>query len=185
MNPRQARRRNGVRPGKRAAAVTPVTVRPITVGEAFPLRRRHLRPSLPAASSRYAGDDHPAAIHLGAFADVRGSGKLVAVVSFLPRTEHGEISTAVYELQGLVTVPWARNQGIGAHLVAEGITELISRGVSCLWCDGRTPAKSFYERLGFSAVGAEFVTPATGPHYRFVKELGKRANGSGEPEREV
>jgi hypothetical protein len=54
-----------------------------------------------------------------------------------------------------------------------------------IWCDGRTPATSFYERLGFSAVGEEFVTPATGPHYRFVKELGNRENGSGEPEREV
>lgn len=165
--------------------MTPVAVRPITVGDALPLRRRHLRPALPAAASRYAGDDHPAAIHFGAFADVRESEELVGVVSFLPRTEQGEISTAVYELQGMVTVPWVRNQGIGAQLVADGITELISRGVNGIWCDGRTPATSFYERLGFSAVGEEFVTPATGPHYRFVKSLGNRANGSGEPGREV
>ncbi len=77
------------------------------------------------------------------------------------------------------------NQGIGAQLVTDGIVELKSRGVIRIWCDGRTPATSFYVRLGFSAVGEEFVTPATGPHYRFVKELGNRENGSGEPECEV
>jgi GNAT superfamily N-acetyltransferase len=146
--------------------VTSVAIRSITADEAFPLRREHLRPALPVAASRYSGDDDPAALHCGALT----SGQLVGVVSFLPRNEQGEASTQVYELQGLVTLPSVRNRGIGAQLVEVGIALLAGRAAR-IWCDGRTPAMSFYQRLGFSAVGKEFVTPATGPHYRFVRDL--------------
>ena len=90
---------------------------------------------------------------------------------FSPGTEQGEVETAVYQLQGMVTRPTMRNASIGTRLVQEGITRLIAMGVVRVWCDGRTPARSFYERLGFHSVGEEFVTPATGPHYRFVRDL--------------
>ena len=94
------------------------------------------------------------------------------MVSFLPRTEEGEVDTGVYELQGMVTIPAARNEGVGSILVQEGLARLAALGAHRVWCDGRTPATSFYERLGFHAVGEEFITPATGPHYRFVMDIG-------------
>ena len=136
------------------------------------MRRYLLRPTLPAAGSRYNGDDHPAAIHLGAFADLGGGDELVGVVSFLPRTGQEEVGTRVYQLQGMVTLPAVRNQGIGAKLADYGIALLMERGATAVWCNGRTPARSFYERLSFRAVGEEFITPGTGPHYRFVRVLG-------------
>lgn len=148
-----------------------ITVRSIVVAEAFPLRRYLLRPMLPAAASRYSGDDHPDALHLGAFADLGGVEELVGVVSFLPQTEKGEVSRQEYQLQGMVTLPAVRNQSIGARLTDHGIALLAKRGATRIWCNGRTPATSFYVRLGFRAVGDEFVTPGTGPHYRFVRDL--------------
>ena len=144
-----------------------VTIRSITANEAFPLRRKHLRPTLPAAASRFPGDDDPAALHFGAVA----GGELVGAISFLPRDQQGEASIREYQLQGVITLPSVRNTGIGARLVEEGIAQLAAHRVMRIWCDGRAPATSFYERLGFSAVGDEFVAPATGPHLRFVRDL--------------
>ena len=144
-----------------------VTIRSITANEAFPLRRKHLRPTLPAAASRFPGDEDPAALHFGAVA----GGELVGAVSFLPRDQQGEASTREYQLQGAITLPSVRNTGIGARLVEEGIARLAAHRTMRVWCDGRTPATSFYERLGFSAVRDEFVASATGPHSRFVRDL--------------
>ena len=147
------------------------TTRVISPAEAFPMRRYLLRPMLPARASRYAGDDLPGAIHLGAYADLGGGEELVGVVSFLPQTENGAVSSRVYQLQGMVTLPAVRNEGIGARLVHHGITMLRERDAEKIWCNGRTPAAPFYERLGFVRVGEEFITPGTGPHYRFVRSL--------------
>lgn len=143
----------------------------ISVADAFPLRRYVLRPMLPAEASHYEGDDDSAAVHLGAFADLGAGRELVGVVSFLPRGEDGEPSEQVFELQAMVTLPAVRNSGVGARLARHGIAVLEDRGISRVWCNGRAPARSFYERLGFRAVGEVFLTPGTGPHYRFVKDL--------------
>jgi len=146
-------------------------IRPVTVSEAFPMRRYLLRPMLPAAASRYPGDDHPAAVHLGAFADLGESEELVGIASFLPRDQAGRVATREYQLQGIVTLPAVRGEGIGARLVTEGTRLLSGRGVTSLWCNGRTGASTFYDRLGFRPAGEEFTTPGTGPHYRFLLDL--------------
>ena len=148
-----------------------ISIRSITASEAFPMRRFLLRPMLAANASRYGEDDHPLAIHLGAFADLGYGDEMVGVVSFLPRTEQGEPSNDTYQIKGMVTLPAVRDQGIGAKLAGHGIALLVERGSASVWCNGRTPARSFYERLGFRAVGEEFSTPGTGPHYRFVRDL--------------
>ena len=141
-------------------------IRSISADDAFPLRRRYLRPGLPPRASRYEGDGNPAAFHLGAFSV---EGELVGVVSFLPDT--GEADGDVYELQAMVILPTMRSAGLGTRLAQEGIARLIARGATRVWCDGRTAATTFYERMGFQPIGEEFITAATGPHYRFVMNL--------------
>ena len=71
----------------------------------------------------------------------------------------------------MVTRSEMRNTGIGTRLVEHGITFVQERAATRLWCEGRTPTTSFYERLGFRAGGEEYETPATGPHFRFEKDL--------------
>lgn len=95
----------------------------------------------------------------------------MGIVSFLPQTQGGEFNPRVYQLQGMVTLPAVRNQGIGARLAKHGMTLLHECSAEEVWCNGRTPAGHFYERLGFDRVGEEFITPGTGPHYRFVRSL--------------
>ena len=149
--------------------MTTVTIRAIAAAEAFPMRRYLLRPMLAGQASRYPGDDLPDAVHLGAFADLGGGEELVGVVSFLPQNQEGAYHSRMYQLQGMVTLPAVRNQGIGARLADHGMTLLRDRNAEEVWCNGRTPATRFYERLGFNRVGTEFITPGTGPHYRFVR----------------
>lgn len=136
------------------------------------MRRFLLRPMLAARDSHYEGDDLPGAIHLGAFADLGGGEEeMVGIVSFLPQSENGEFNPREYQLQGMVTLPAVRNEGIGARLAQHGITAVRAQGGEKVWCNGRTPAGQFYERLGFDRVGEEFITPGTGPHYRFTRSL--------------
>ncbi|MEQ1898473.1 MAG: hypothetical protein ABL971_13920 [Vicinamibacterales bacterium] len=46
-----------------------------------------------------------------------------------------------------------------------------ARRATMLWCNGRTPALGFYTRLGFTAVGEEFVVPHSGPHYVMTRAV--------------
>jgi predicted N-acetyltransferase YhbS len=147
------------------------SIRVITPAEAFPMRRYLLRPMLASQASQYPGDDLPGAVHLGAFADLGGGDELVGIVSFLPQTPEGQFNPRIFQLQGMVTLPAVRHEGIGARLANHGITVLHQRHAAEIWCNGRTPAAAFYERLGFDRVGEEFNTTGTGPHYRFVRYL--------------
>jgi GNAT superfamily N-acetyltransferase len=151
--------------------MTPATIRLISAVEAFPMRRYLLRPMLAGKASRYQGDDFPLSFHLGAFADLGGGEELVGIVSFLPQNQEGEFDSRVYQLHGMVTLPAVRNEGIGTRLVEHGAALLRERHALEIWCNGRTPATPFYERMGFARVGEEFITPGTGPHYRFVRRL--------------
>jgi GNAT superfamily N-acetyltransferase len=146
-----------------------IDVREITAELAFPLRRSMLRPMLPPSASRYDGDADDGALHLGAFDGHDRDRRLLGVASFVPRNEDGEIAASIYRLRGMAAV--VRNHGVGTALVEHGLRELGARGALRVWCEGRTAAAGFYERLGFRRVGEEFVNPGTGPHFRFIIDL--------------
>ena len=142
-------------------------IRAIGADEAFPLRHGVLRPALPPSASRYPLDEFAAAVHLGMFV----SGMLVSVGSFLPEALEDGAVDGVFRLRGMVTLPDRRRRGHGGALLARGIAVLALRDGRVLWCNGRTGALTFYRWHGFEAVGEEFVTPGTGPHFRLVRAL--------------
>jgi GNAT superfamily N-acetyltransferase len=76
----------------------------------------------------------------------------------------------------MATLANVRNRGIGGLLLSECIAHARRAGGRYFWCNGRSSARRFYERHGLRAVGEEFLSPDTGPHYLFVLELG-RAGG--------
>ena len=71
----------------------------------------------------------------------------------------------------MASAPHVRGQGYGARALRFGIAEVKKRGGALLWCNARTGAVWFYERLGFSTVGEEFDIPPIGPHYVMEIEL--------------
>lgn len=96
-------------------------------------------------------------------------GRLLSVGSFLPDPQEDGVGEGVFRLRGMVTLPELRGQGIGGRLLDHGVALVARQGGNVVWCNGRTGALPFYRRHGFEAVGNEFETPGTGPHFRFVR----------------
>jgi GNAT superfamily N-acetyltransferase len=118
----------------------------------YDLRARVLRPGRPREESRFAGDDDPATVHLGAFLD----GRCVGIATLVQ--EHG------LRLRGMAVEPKLQGRGIGAALVRH-VQQIAAQAGQDLWCNARTSAAGFYRKLGWVVEGDVFDIPAIGPHY--------------------
>jgi predicted GNAT family N-acyltransferase len=141
----------------------------LTRDEILHLRHSVLRPGLPEDTARYPGDADPQAFHLAFRAD---DGTVISCVSFYPEPLDGE---PAWRFRGMATAPGQRGQGIGGKLLEAGVAEVVRRGGRLVWCNGRTTARAFYERHGFSARGEEFDAPPAGPHYLMIRPLSPRS----------
>lgn len=115
----------------------------ITTNEALPVRHRVLWPDKPMSFCLVEGDDF--ATHYGAFVDAQ----LVSVASVY-------IDGFQARLRKFATLPQYQGQGIGSRDIAHIMAELQRQSISYFWCDARTTAVGFYQRLGLSVEGAEF-----------------------------
>lgn len=146
-------------------------VRSVPAAATRPLRAQILRPGQPPERLVYPGDDHPQALHAGAF----DGDTLVGIATIYPEPppeEHrGPIPDtafrdgAAFRLRGMATVPEARGTGAGRLLLERCYAHVREQGAAVLWCNARTPAVGFYERLGMQTVGDEFGIEGIGPHY--------------------
>jgi predicted GNAT family N-acyltransferase len=132
-----------------------------------PLRHKILRPQWPVADSHYPEDALPTTLHLGAF----DGETLVGCATALLMPPPGSTDIA-YQLRGMAVEAPYRNQGLGAEVLQalEGL--VASKGISLMWCNGRTVAKNFYERAGWRTVGEEFDLRGV-PHFIMNKTLVK------------
>jgi GNAT superfamily N-acetyltransferase len=142
-------------------------IQTIAVEQARILRRAVLRPDLPPEASVFPGDDEPTSLHFGAFE----SDDLVGIATLIQDPFPVGGADSDWRLRGMATVPKVRNRGIGGMLLSRCIVYVHGVGGSCVWCNGRSSARRFYERHGLRAIGEEFVSPHTGPHFLFVLEL--------------
>ena len=159
-------RRCGVKTG-RVHTNTTVTVDEVPADVTYALRRAVLRPD--GGEVTWAGDEDPATFHLAARS---ADGEVVGVVRFSPaacawRPDAG----APWQLRGMATAPGLRGAGIGRQLLVDGLARVTARGGDLVWCDARTTAAGFYERMGFSVVTEPFDKPGIGPHVGMVKDL--------------
>lgn len=142
-------------------------IREVTAEATRPIRREVLKPGLPESEVHLPGDEHPSTFHLGAFeADC-----LVGVATFIPEACPVGGGDCDWRLRGMATLAPVRDRGIGGRLLDAGIAKAAQLGGVRVWCNGRTSARRFYERHGFIAVGDEFESPYTGPHFLFVLDL--------------
>jgi GNAT superfamily N-acetyltransferase len=138
--------------------VSGFVVAPVTLEQTRPLRRAVLRPH--QTLEQVAAGEGEGAFAVGAFA----AGELVAVGFVLPEGEPGD-----WRIRGMATEPAARGRGAGAAVLAALIAHASAAGARRIWCHGRSPARSLYERAGMRAISEEFELPEIGPH--FVMEL--------------
>ncbi|WP_298814716.1 GNAT family N-acetyltransferase [Chloroflexus sp.] len=136
-------------------------IRPISAAATRPLRQRILRPHQAIDELVYPRDDHPLALHVGAFV----ADQLVGIASFAPESCPAAPAQAAWRLRGMGVLPAAQRQGLGKALLQAGIAHARRHAGDLIWCHGRTSALPFYRAQGFVTWGDEFVVPQTGPHY--------------------
>jgi predicted GNAT family N-acyltransferase len=150
---------------------------PVTVGEVAPevtyaLRGAVLRPDGGAVT--WAGDEDPATLHLAA----RIGELVIGVVRFSPAPcPWRPLATAAWQLRGMATDAAVRGRGAGRALVEDGLQRVAARGADLVWCDARTTAAGFYERMGFTVATDEFDKPGIGPHLGMLIELSRPEPG--------
>jgi RimJ/RimL family protein N-acetyltransferase len=133
----------------------PLTVRPIDLAQTRPLRQAVLRPH--NTLEELADHEAAGALAVGAF---DGEGRLVATGLVGRDGEDGG-----WRIRGMATVPEVRGQGAGAAVLDVLVEQAQQRGATHIWCNARSPARTFYERAGFAVVSGEFELPEIGPHF--------------------
>jgi GNAT superfamily N-acetyltransferase len=142
-------------------------IRPITSTEARTVRLPVLRAGLPPESAVLDRDDDPGTRHFGAFDGER----LVGVATFFAEPCPIRPGPRAWRLRGMATIADMQGRGAGSSLVAKGVGIATAAGAALMWCNARTSARGFYEKLGFVAEGDEFELPVAGPHFVMIKDL--------------
>jgi GNAT superfamily N-acetyltransferase len=143
----------------------PMQIVEVKAERPVPLRHKILRPEMPLEASIYPEDHLPGTLHLAAF----DGEALVGCATALPKSPPGRMDAA-YQLRGMAVEALYRNQGLGAQLLQRLETAVAARGITLMWCNGRTVAQSFYERAGWRTEGDEFDLVGI-PHFVMVKML--------------
>jgi ribosomal protein S18 acetylase RimI-like enzyme len=141
-----------------AATVPELAVRPVPVAQTRTLRQAVLRPH--QTTDELAAHEPPDAFAVGAF----DGEELVAVGVVGPEGGPGS-----WRVRGMATALHARGRGAGKAVLDALVRHAATEGASRVWCNARTPARSLYERAGFTVASEEFELPEIGPH--FVMEL--------------
>ncbi|GAB7332648.1 hypothetical protein MBLNU13_g04408t2 [Cladosporium sp. NU13] len=138
----------------------------IAAEDTYKLRHEVLWPNASLQEVQLAVD--PVCIHLGAFAhqqeDSTKARTPIGVITIhvsKPKDEStsAEPSSGTLEAQfrKLAVAPEWQGRGIGSKLVEQAGVVAIGAGAHSLWCDARTSALAFYERLGMQTEGSSFM----------------------------
>lgn len=140
-------------------------IRSADASEVVPLRHAVLRPGQPVEAARWSGDDDPTTRHYVAEDPELG---IIGVASLLRAPPDGESGPA-WQLRGMAVDERMRGRGVGAAMLRYIEVELGEP----LWCNARTSAEGFYEKLGWRGVGEVFDKPGVGPHRRMIRSAGR------------
>lgn len=110
---------------------------------ALPIRHKVLWPNKSESFCKVNGDE--TALHYGIFVNA----KLVSVASIY-------INGKSARLRKFATLPDFQGQGLGSRLIIDILNQLKERNIEILWCDARTTAVGFYQKLGMKQQGKEF-----------------------------
>jgi len=160
--------------------VQPV-IRPITAAETFPLRLSVLRPGRPLSAAKFPGDDAATTHHFGAFRDRQLLGIASLFLAELPEMP----GLSAFQLRGMAVAPEARGTGLGRALTLACISFAREKGLQILWCNARTYAVGFYQKLGLRIIGDEFNIPDVGPHFHMWLRLNEQTRSKAARDRAI
>lgn len=136
-----------------------VQVKQISHEETYEIRKDVLRRNI-TLTEKNIEDLLITTFHFGGFVD----GKLIGIATFI-QNDNTLFDGFQYRLRGMATLDAYQGKGIGGSVLKEAIKFLKEKNVEVLWCNARTSALNFYQKLGFKAVGTEFDVYLIGPHY--------------------
>ncbi|MFN8720933.1 MAG: GNAT family N-acetyltransferase [Rhodospirillales bacterium] len=152
-------------------SVAGLSVGSATFEAVFPVRRAVLRPTLPPAESRYAGDDHPAVAYVAGWLD----GHIVSVATVFPEPcpwRTGAVDAdRHWRLRGMATLDGHKGRGVGAAVLRAAIDRAVAGGAALMWFEAREDAVPFYLRHGFRPEGEPWTLPVTGVQRHMWAEL--------------
>jgi GNAT superfamily N-acetyltransferase len=128
-----------------------LSVRALPIEQTRALRHAVLRPHQDIAE--LAAHETAGAYAVGAY-----DGEELVAVGFVAPDGDG------WRVRGMATAPPARGRGAGAAVLDALVAYATAQGATRVWAKVRTPARSLYERAGFSVVSEEFELPDIGPH---------------------
>lgn len=142
-----------------------VIIRAARADEIIDLRWRILRAGLERSTACFDGDDETTTHHFVAEQD----GRIIGCVTILRRPWDGQ---PAWQLRGMAVEPSLQRRGVGRQLVDVVESTVTEEPYSLqLWCNARTPASAFYQKLGWEIASGEFVIPTAGPHVKMTKRL--------------
>lgn len=96
---------------------------------------------------------------------------MVSVASFYFEN-HPEIPNEYqFRLRGMATDSEHRDKGLSSELLRVAFPIIKNNHVEIVWCNARSSAVGFYEKVGFKKIGSEFEIPDIGPHYLMIKHI--------------
>jgi len=134
---------------------------PLTL--ALGLRSSVLRNGLPLEQCMFPTDELEGVFHLAYEVD----GKIGTVATFFPQnlpTHHN----MGYQLRGMATDPAFNRKGFGTAVLHFAIEYIKKTNAGYIWCNARSSAVKFYEKLGFELISDEFQIDGIGPHYKMI-----------------
>jgi GNAT superfamily N-acetyltransferase len=127
----------------------------------LPLRRSVLRPHMTIEELARAGHAGPDALWCAAYDDI---GEIVGTGSVSRGSPPWALDESAWRIRAMAVAPERRGRGIGSAVLAMLVDHVRRHGGCLTWCYARMPARAFYARAGFVAVGDVFQIEHIGPH---------------------
>lgn len=120
-----------------------IEIKKVSVEDILPIRHKVLWHDKPFEFVKVTGDEE--GIHFGLYVD----SKLVTIISLF--TEEKSM-----RFRKFATLPEYQNRGFGKMMMLYVIDYAKENNFERLWCDARTDALNFYERLSFKKFSEPF-----------------------------
>lgn len=142
-------------------------VKQIEAKDTYNIRNIVLRAGLPIETCHFEGDNDELTFHLGGFID----DKLASIASFYFKNNDHFIEPYQFQLRGMATLPEYQALGLSSALLKTAFPIIKKNHVKLLWCNARTGAVGFYEKVGFEKDSEVFDIEGVGPHILMHKMI--------------
>ena len=139
----------------------------INASDTYDIRYKMLREGRPKEEVHFENDDDDQTFHLGAFYD----NKLVSVASFYFENHPTMKDEYQYRLRGMATLKDYQGKGYSSALLKMAFPIIKQNLCTLLWCNARTSAMGYYQKVGFEKIGEIFDVPTIGPHILMYKTI--------------